>query len=411
MFWNLATFQFDKGGESLSKKKGPSSIVVQGISSRYGSLGVDVEKKGIDRLKILTNDLYPQSFCTVTRHPTREGVGAILHADGAGTKPIVAYLSYKETGNPGSFSGLAQDVVAMNVDDIVCVGGTPLTLSDYVALNPFALEREALLGGLADGFKAALTSLADQGHPILFGGGETADLPDIVRTFDVSATVYGEVGLDLVITGDSITPGDVIVGLRSGGRAKGEGRENSGIMCNGITLARHSLLSPKYLKKYPEVGSGRPGGYFGSFELSSEPDGLGMTVGEALLSPTRIYLPVAKRLVAKGGVKALVHNTGSGMTKCKRLGKGIRYVKDRLPEPDPIFKLIREGSREGWGEMYRAFNMGIGLEAVADEERAHEIMSISESFGIGACVIGRCEGSPSGHNTVLIKSPLGTFEY
>ena len=411
MFWNLATLRFDKGWESLSKKKGPSSIVVQGIPSKYGSLGVDVEKRGIDRLKALTNDLFPQSFCTVTRHPTREGVGAILHADGAGTKPIVAYLYYKETGSPRAFSGLAQDVVAMNVDDIVCVGGTPLILSDYIALNPFTLEREALLGGLADGFKAVLSSLAGQGHPILFGGGETADLPDIVRTFDVSATVYGEVGLDSVITGDSISPGDVIVGLRSGGRAKGEGRENSGIMCNGITLARHSLLSPKYLKRYPEVGSGRAGGYFGSFELSSEPDGLGMTVGEALLSPTRIYLPLARRLVAGGGVKALVHNTGGGMTKCKRLGKGIRYVKDMLPEPDPVFKLIHEGSHEGWGEMYRAFNMGIGLEVVVPGERAPEIISVSESFGIEACVIGRCDRSTSGQNTVLIKSPLGTFEY
>ena len=385
--------------------------MVLAIPSRYGSLGVDVEKRGIGRLKALTDDLYPQSFCTVTKHPSRSGVGVLLHADGAGTKPIVAYLSHKESGGAEAFSGLAQDVVAMNVDDIACVGGTPLVLSDYIALNPFVVEREALLGGLAGGFEAVLSSLADQGHRLLFGGGETADLPDIVRTFDVSATVYGEVDLDSVITGDGIAPGDVIVGLRSGGRAKDEARKNSGLMCNGITLARHSLLSPKYIRQYPEVGTGREGGYFGSYELSSVPEGLGMTIGEALLSPTRIYLPVAKAILAGGGVKALVHNTGGGMTKCRRLGKGIRYVKDSLPEPDPIFRLIQEGSHESWNEMYRAFNMGIGLEVVVPRELAPQVASISWSFGIGACVIGRCERSPSGHNTVLIRTQHGTFEY
>ncbi len=385
--------------------------MVQGIPSKYGSLGVDVDKRGIGRLKALTDDLYPQSFCTVTRHPTRQRVGAILHADGAGTKPIVAYLAYKETGSPEVFSGLAQDVVAMNVDDIICIGGMPLTLSDYIALNPFVIEKETLLEGLADGFKSVLSSLADQGCPILFGGGETADLPDIVRTFDVSATAYGEVNLDSVITGDEVSPGDVIVGMRSGGRAKEECRENSGMMCNGITLARHSLISPSYLKRFPEIGSGKAGGYFGKFKLSSEPDGLGMTVGEALLSPTRVYLPMAKKLLACDEVKAIVHNTGGGMTKCKRLGKGIRYVKDQLPEPDPIFRLIQEGAHEDWGEMYRAFNMGVGLEVVVPEDQASDIISISESFGIGAQVIGRCERATSGDNEVLIKSPLGTFEY
>jgi phosphoribosylformylglycinamidine cyclo-ligase len=385
--------------------------VVQGIPSKYGSLGVDVDKRGIDTLKALTDDLHPQSFCTITRHPARAGIGAVLHADGAGTKPIVAYLSHKESGNPDVFSGLAQDVVAMNVDDIVCIGGMPMILSDYIALNPFAVEREALLDGLASGFKAVLSSLANQGCEILFGGGETADLPDIVRTFDVSATVYGEVSLDSVITGDKVAPGDVIVGLRSGGRAKGERGQNSGIMCNGITLARHSLISPSYLKRYPEIGSGKAGGYFGSHQLSSEPDDLGMTVGEALLSPTRIYLPVVKRILASGEVKAIMHNTGGGMTKSKRLGRRICYVKDRLPPPDTIFKLIHEGAHEDWREMYRAFNMGIGLEVVVREERASDIISASESFGIGAQVIGRCERSTLEWNKVLIKSPFGTFEY
>jgi phosphoribosylformylglycinamidine cyclo-ligase len=372
---------------------------------------VDVSKRGIERLKALTDDLFPQSFCAVTEHPLHPGRGMILHADGAGTKPIVAYLMFKETGSPEWFSPLSSDVIAMNVDDIVCVGGTPLAISDYVALNPFTLEREALLGGLAEGFRSTLSAMESLGHPLLFGGGETADLPDIVRTFDISATVYGEVDLRAVVTGDGISPGDVIVGLRSGGKAGHEPRENSGLMCNGITLARHSLLSPKYLKKYPEIGSGREGGYFGRHELDSRPRGLGMSIGEALLSPTRIYLPVAKRILEKTEVKALVHNTGGGLTKCKRLGRGIRYVKDSLPAADPIFKLIQEGSGEGWGEMYRAFNMGVGMEAVVAKGCAADVIGISESFGIEAQTIGRCERSLSDGNSVVIKSGKGTFEY
>lgn len=370
-----------------------------------------MNKRGIERLKALTNDLFPQSFCTITKHPLRPDHGMILHADGAGTKPIVAYLMFKESGSSEWFSSLSSDVIAMNVDDIICVGGTPLAISDYVALNPFTMEREALLGGLAEGFRTSLSTMESLGHPLLFGGGETADLPDIVRTFDVSATVYGEVDLRAVITGDNISPGDAIVGLRSGGKARYELRENSGLMCNGITLARHSLLSPKYLKKYPEIGSGKKGGYFGSHELMSRPRGLGMTIGEALLSPTRIYLPVAKRIMDKTEVKALVHNTGGGLTKSKRLGKGIRFVKANLPTPDPIFKLIQEGSGEGWGEMYRAFNMGVGMEAIVARGVAADVIGISESFGIEAQVIGRCERSSSDDNSVVIRSEKGTFEY
>jgi phosphoribosylformylglycinamidine cyclo-ligase len=400
-----------KREESLSKKKQSSSIVVPATPSRYSSLGVDVNKSGIERLKGLTNDLFPQSFCTVTKHPTNPSRGIILHADGAGTKPIVSYLMFRETGSREWFSPLASDVIAMNVDDVACVGGTPLAISDYVALNPFVIERELLLEGLAEGFRSALLTLESLGHPLLFSGGETADLPDIVRTFDVSATVYGEVDLGDVVTGDAISPGDVIVGLRSGGKAKYETCENSGMMCNGITLARHSLLSPACLKKYPEIGSGREGGYFGRYGPLSKPKGLGMSIGEAILSPTRIYLPVVKRMMEKIKLKALVHNTGGGLTKCKRLGKCIRYVKDSLPAPDPIFELIQEGSGEGLGEMYRAFNMGVGMEAIINKGDAAEVIGVSESFGIQAQVIGRCERSPSGNNSVVIRSDKGSFEY
>ncbi|MEJ5293591.1 MAG: AIR synthase related protein, partial [Candidatus Methanosuratincola sp.] len=208
--------------------------------SKYSELGVDVDKKGISSIKGVTEDLFPRSFCSVVRDPSDLGSGLILHEDGAGSKPIVSYLYFKETGDYRWFSGLAQDVLAMNLDDVICVGGVPIAFSDYVALNTLRLEREALLSSLASGFSGAFESLGRMGCRVLFCGGETADLPDVIRTLDVSGTVFGRVELKKVITGDAISPGDIIVGVRSGGRCSYELRMNSGIMCNGISLARHS---------------------------------------------------------------------------------------------------------------------------------------------------------------------------
>jgi len=384
--------------------------MVGSTPSRYGSLGVDVSKKGIEAIRSITDDLFPGSFCSVVRHPADPDRGVILHEDGAGSKPIVSYICYRETGEPKWFEPLAADVVAMNVDDVVCVGGKPIAFSDYVALNALTVKKEDLLGGLARGFSKTFATLRSLGAEVLFGGGETADLPDIISTFDVSGTVYGEVPLKKVITGNEIAPRDVIVGLRSGGGCSYEEGENSGLMCNGITLARHSLLTREYLKKYPEIGCKEVKGYYGRFKVDSHIPELGTTLSEALLSPTRIYLPIALEVLKSVGVKAMVHNTGGGLTKCKRLGRKIRYVKDDLPEPDPIFTLIQRESKADWGEMCQDFNMGIGFEVIVDKGDEESVLRISKKFGVGAQVIGRCERSISG-NTVLIKSRLGKFEY
>jgi phosphoribosylformylglycinamidine cyclo-ligase len=376
--------------------------------SKYSELGVDVDKKGISSIKGVTDDLFPDSFCSVVRDPDNPGSGLILHEDGAGSKPIISYIYFRETGDYSWFSGLAQDVLAMNLDDVVCVGGLPLAFSDYVALNTIRLERGALLSSLASGFSQAFGSLVRLGCRVLFCGGETADLPDIIRTLDVSGTVFGRVELKNMITGNGISPGDVIVGIRSGGRCSYEDRENSGIMCNGISLARHSLLTNEYYKKYPEIGHEGSRGYYGRFRIDDDLPDLGMTVGEALLSPTRIFLPIVLEILKRVPVKALVHNTGGGLTKSLRLGKGVLYIKDSLPEPDPVFRLIVEESGESPKEMCRNYNMGIGMEAIVGRGHEEEVIRSAEKFGVGAQVIGRCERS-NGRNAVLIKR--GSEEY
>jgi phosphoribosylformylglycinamidine cyclo-ligase len=380
------------------------------MSSEYEKLGVDVGKKGVECLKKITDDLFPEAFSPVIGDPLHSDWGIVLHTDGAGTKPVVSYIYYKETGERKFFETLADDVVAMNVDDAVCVGGVPIAFSDYVAVNPFKVPKQELLESLAEGFSRVFSMLRENGAGLLFSGGETADLPDIVRTFDISGIVVARVELSKVITGKNISPGDIIVGLRSGGKARYEERENSGIMCNGLTLARHCLLINEYLKKYPETYFEGVKGYYGRFKIDSFVDELGMTVGEALLSPTRIYLPVILEILKKVEVKAIIHNTGGGLTKCLRIGRNIKYIKDNLPEPDPIFKLIQAESREEPRNMYRSFNMGIGLEIVVKKGDEDRVIDVAEKFKTGAQVIGRCEKSEEG-NSVIIVSKYGKFEY
>jgi phosphoribosylformylglycinamidine cyclo-ligase len=380
--------------------------------SRYKSLGVDVRKKGVNSFETVIDDLYPGAFCVVTRDPSDPGWGLVSHTDSAGSKPIVSYLCWRETGDPAWFRGLAQDVVAMNLDDLLCVAAEPTVFIDYVAFNTMLIDRVQLLAALSEGFADCFKTLAGQGLKILFGGGETADLPDQMRTLDVSGALFGRVSLDRVVTGERIEPGDLIVGLRSGGGLRYERGVNSGLMCNGLTLARSCLMSYEYLEEYPELAHPGRGRYTGRFKLDDFVDELDMTVGEALTSPTRIFAPVAAAVLEKAGgaLHGMVHNTGGGQTKCLRLGKGISYLKDSLPEPDPIFRLIQREAGVDWREMHEDFNMGVGFEFIVDPEAAEEVVRVAEGFGIGADVIGRCEGSPEG-NRLRIETEHGKFVY
>lgn len=385
----------------------------------YARLGVDADKRAVRAFESALRPLFPRAFTTVVRG-RKEGEGFVLHVDGAGSKPVVAYLYYKETGDPAWFRSLAQDVVAMNVDDVVAVGAEPELFADYVAVNAFRLPREEVLGELSRGFRETLGTLARLGAGLRrrlapeFAGGETADLPDQVRTLDVVGVVFARVELSEAVSGERVAPGDVIVGLRSGGKAKYERGPNSGIMCNGLTLARHVLLSRDYASKYPETyePSSRAA-YRGRFKVDDYVDELGATVGEALLSPTRLYAPVAAEVLERCGacVKAMVHVTGGGLTKVLRVGAGVRYVKDNLPEPDPIFRLVQREGRIPWDEMYRVFNMGVGFEVVVEGGCADDVVDAAERYGVEAQVVGRVERGEPGANELVLKTREGVFRY
>lgn len=382
------------------------------LGSRYRELGVDVRKPGIERFKGTIDNLHPGAFCVVYPDPNDNSIGLILHTDSAGSKPIQAYLMYKETGEASWFRGLAQDALAMNINDVLCVGAEPISFVDYIAYNPLNIDRLAMLGALAEGFAESKEVLLREGYPIAFAGGETADLPDLLRTLDVCVTIHGRVRLSKVVSGEAVKPGDVIIGLRSGGPARYEKGLNSGIMSNGHTLARTCLLTSSYIEKYPEISHSSSGRYTGRYKLEDRPEGLGASVGEALLSPTRLFSHVASAVLKKvdSGVHGMVHNTGGGQTKCLRVGRNIQYVKDNLPEPDPIFDLIRKEARVDWREMYQDFNMGIGFEFIVDPGSAEDVQRVAEGFGIGVQAIGRCEKC-AGENTLKIQALHGDYQF
>ncbi|MBN2334299.1 phosphoribosylformylglycinamidine cyclo-ligase, partial [Candidatus Bathyarchaeota archaeon] len=264
--------------------------------SRYRDLGVDVRKPGINSFKESIENLFPGAFCVVQRDPDDPGTGLVTHTDSAGSKPIQAYIHYKETGDPAWFRGLAQDALAMNLNDVLCVGAAPVNFVDYVAFNTLMINRLHLLPALADGFAGCLEAMRREGVLFQFAGGETADLPDVLRTLDVCVTMFARAKLGDFVTGEKIQPGDVIIGLRSGGPVRYEEGLNSGMMSNGHTLARTSLMKPGYAEKYPEISHSR-GRYRGRHGFDDYVDELGMTVGEALLYPTRLYAPVAKAVL------------------------------------------------------------------------------------------------------------------
>jgi phosphoribosylformylglycinamidine cyclo-ligase len=379
--------------------------------SRYEELGVDVKKKGIESFKKVVDNLYPDAFCVIQRDPDYPDTGLVVHTDSAGSKPIMAYIGYRETGDPKWFSGLAQDALAMNINDLVCVGADPVSFVDYVTFNTLLINRVEMLAALSDGFGYCLKVLDDEGTPVLFAGGETADLPDLLRTLDVCVTMFGRVPLSKVVSGDAIKPGDKIIGVRSGGKIRYEKGLNSGIMSNGHTLARSCLMKPEYVEKYPEISHPARGRYTGRFGFDDYLDELDCTVGEALLCPTRLFSPVALKVLEKhgGAVHGMVHNTGGGNTKCLRLGKGISYVKE-MPGHDPVFELIQRESGVEWHEMYQDFNMGVGFELIVDPDSAEDVLSVVEGFGVETSVVGYCEESKDG-NKLTIESHSGRFEY
>ena len=361
--------------------------------------------------------LFPGAFCRIGVDVLSGEAAycAALHSDDAGTKALAAYLHFRETGSPAAFRGIAEDALVMNLDDLLCIGATDrFLLGNTINRNSFCIPGSVIAEVIA-GYAELIEILKPLGITIVPTGGETADMNDAVRTIIVGATLATRLRRDRVVDNARIRPGDVIVGLSSTGQATYEPRLNSGIGDNGLTLARHALLTKEYADRYPETLDpriDRSVAYRGPFRLNDKPDGLGMTVGEALLRPTRTYAPIIRDLLATVGnepVHGIVHCTGGGQTKCRSFGKGIRYIKDRLFDVPPLFKLIEEQGGVTTKEMYQTFNMGHRMELMVDPEVADTIIAIANRYAVEAKIVGRCEQSHV--NEVILRTSQGTFEF
>ena len=383
-------------------------------SASYAALGASSAKAGI--LNAIGESETSRYFASPTEDPSGDPSYAyFLHADGAGTKSIVAYLLYRETGDVFWFRSLAIDSLVMNLDDLACSGAVDgLVLSNTIGRNRH-LVPDAAVAEIIQGYSDTATSLRKYGIAITMAGGETADVGDLVRTLIVDSTVSARIPRKKLVDAYRVSAGDVIVGFSSTGQSTLEQKPNSGIGSNGLTLARNTLLSRYHVDKYPEVSDPcTPAhlGYAGDFKVTDSHTDIGMTIGEALLSPTRPYTPLVKALLESfhDHVHSLVHCTGGGQTKIKRFGKNVSFIKDDLFPVPPIFSLIQSTGNIPWHEMYAVFNMGHRLEACVTAEVTPDVISLAGQFGIAAKVIGRVT-SHEGGNEVVIRSPHGDFVY
>jgi len=365
----------------------------------YEKLGVSSSKKDVLAAARLQGEgLFPGAFCKLV--PDLFGgdpeMCAALHSDGAGTKSVVAYLAYRETGDAAVFAGLAQDALVMNIDDLACVGA----LGPYVVSNTIGRHRALVPGeaieAIVGGYETCVAALAEAGIEVALCGGETADLGDLVRTLVVDATAACRMPRASVLDGRAPRPGDVLIGIEGTGQASYEAEPNSGIGSNGLTLARHVLLEPGYRERYPESCAPdlpKELAYRGRFRLGDDVPGLEMSVGQALLSPTRSYAPILKKLLSEipSALRAFVHCTGGGQTKCLRLPADVRFVKDNLFPLPSLFELLKTEGKLTLLETLEVFNSGHRMEVVADSEAASEIVDIARSFKLSAQIVGRCE--------------------
>lgn len=385
----------------------------------YLSRGVSPTKDDVKKaVSGQSGGVFPGAFCKLVEDIAGDPDYALaVHADGAGTKSSAAYLQYRETGDVSWFSSLAQDSLVMNTDDLACVGViSGLSLSNTIGRNAHRVNG-ACIAAVISGYDSVISKLQGLGIDIHMTGGETADVGDLVRTIIVDSTLVARVKRSNVINAANIKPGHVIVGLSSSGKATYEDRENSGIASNGLTAARHMLLSKYYLEKYPEsVSETIPADkvYCGKFRLEDPLPGSSMTVGEAILSPTRTYLPVLAKILAahRADISGIIHCTGGGQAKCKDFGHNLRYVKDNMFPFPPIFRAIFESGEIPMKEMYQVFNCGHRMEFYCDPQAAQDLIDIATEFGIEAKIIGHVEALPEGTpNEVVIDAEGQKFIY
>lgn len=378
----------------------------------YLSRGVSPTKDDVkNAVANQSKGVAPGAFCKLIEDVAGDdNYATAIHADGAGTKSSVAYLMYKETGNYDWFKGLAQDSLVMNTDDLACVGCTEnLVLSNTIGRNAHLVDGKAI-AKVIEGYDEVINKLANLGINIKMCGGETADVGDLVRTLIVDSTIVARIKREDIINAANIKPGHVIVALASSGQATYEDSYNSGISSNGLTAARHMLLSKYYLENYKESFSEtvpEDKVYCGKYRLTDILPGTDVTVGAAILSPTRTFLPIIVPVIEKykDQISGIIHCTGGGQAKCRDFGKNIRIVKDNLFELPPIFKAIYESGEIPMKEMYQVFNCGHRIEFYCDESVANGIIDIAKSYNVDAKIVGHVEALPEGSaNEVLIKA-------
>lgn len=387
-------------------------------SKRYAQRGVSASKEDVhNAIKNIDKGLFPKAFCKIIPdHLTgSEAHCLIMHADGAGTKSSLAYMYWKETGDVSVWKGIAQDALIMNIDDLICVGATDnIMLSSTIGRNKNLVPGE-VISAIINGTEELISNLRNHGITIHSTGGETADVGDLVRTIIVDSTVTARMKRSDVIDNANIKAGDVIVGLASYGQASYENDYNGGMGSNGLTSARHDVFSKYLAEKYPEsFDASVPSElvYSGSKKLTDTIEGATLDAGKLVLSPTRTYAPIVKRILENHDSKnihGMVHCSGGAQTKILHFVENLHVVKDNMFGVPPLFKLIHDESGTDWKEMYQVFNCGHRLELYVDEMVAEDLIDISKSFGVDAQVIGRVEASET--KKLTIKSEYGVFEY
>ncbi len=386
--------------------------------SRYDQRGVSATKSEVhEAIKNTDKGLFPKAFCKIvpdylTNDPD---YCIVMHADGAGTKSSLAYMYWKTTGDMSVWKGIAQDALVMNIDDLICVGATDhIMLSSTIGRNKNLIPG-SVIAAIIEGTELLISDLKTHGVNIYSTGGETADVGDLVRTIIVDSTVTARMKRSDVIDNANIASGDVIVGLSSFGQATYETSYNGGMGSNGLTSARHDVFHKNLADKFPEsYDAAVPEHlvYSGNIQLTDAIENAPLDAGKLVLSPTRTYAPIVKKILEKynaSAIHGMVHCSGGAQTKVLHFVDGVHVIKDNLFEVPPLFKMIQEQSNTDWKEMYQVFNCGHRLELYVKSDIACDVIAISESFGVSAQIIGRVESSPK--KKLTIDSVHGHFEY
>jgi phosphoribosylformylglycinamidine cyclo-ligase len=394
---------------------------------KYSQRGVSATKEDVHAaIHSLDKGIFPKAFCKIVPDflSGSNDHCVVMHADGAGTKSSLAYAYWKETGDLSVWKGIAQDAIVMNTDDLLCVGATDrILLSSTIGRNKRLVPGD-VISAIIKGTEEFLEMLRSHGIDIHATGGETADVGDLVRTIIVDSTVACRMRKDTVITNERIQPGDVIVGLSSSGHANYENEYNGGMGSNGLTSARHDVFGKEVAEKYPETfdnGLNNEVVYCGSKKLTDKIEVSytfeGRTITESIpaaklvLSPTRTYAPVIKKILAadRSAVHGLIHCSGGGQSKVLNFIHDLHVIKDNMFEIPPLFRLIKEESKTDNHEMYKVFNMGHRMEIYCSEKNAQFMIETAKSFGIGAKIIGRCEKYNG--RKVTVTTIEGSYEY